>query len=73
MNILSSLDQALAAIDEQEKQVCAWTHLASRHDLPNPEALSGPLAGVPFGVKDVINVAGMPTRCGSSASDEVRD
>src|SRR5690606_18990353 len=29
-----------------------------------------PLSGIPFAVKDVIDVADMPTRCGSPASDD---
>jgi Asp-tRNA(Asn)/Glu-tRNA(Gln) amidotransferase A subunit family amidase len=32
-------------------------------------ARTGPLAGCPVGVKDIIAVAGVPTRCGSPASD----
>jgi len=32
-------------------------------------ASAGPLAGRPVGVKDIIAVAGVPTRCGSPASD----
>jgi len=32
-------------------------------------AASGPLAGRPVAVKDIIAVAGVPTRCGSPASD----
>ena len=32
-------------------------------------ARTGPLAGRPVGVKDIIAVAGAPTRCGSPASD----
>jgi Asp-tRNA(Asn)/Glu-tRNA(Gln) amidotransferase A subunit family amidase len=34
-----------------------------------PGAAPGPLAGRPVGVKDIIAVAGVPTRCGSPASD----
>jgi aspartyl-tRNA(Asn)/glutamyl-tRNA(Gln) amidotransferase subunit A len=30
----------------------------------------GPLHGVPIGVKDIFDVAGMPTRCGSAARDD---
>jgi aspartyl-tRNA(Asn)/glutamyl-tRNA(Gln) amidotransferase subunit A len=30
----------------------------------------GPLHGIPIGVKDVMDVAGVPTRCGSEASGE---
>src|SRR5262249_59915085 len=32
-------------------------------------ARTGPLSGCPVGVKDIIAVAGVPTRCGSPASD----
>jgi ketopantoate reductase len=34
-----------------------------------PGVAAGPLAGRPVGVKDIIAVAGVPTRCGSPASD----
>jgi 2-dehydropantoate 2-reductase len=32
-------------------------------------AASGPLAGEPVGVKDIVAIAGVPTRCGSPAGD----
>ena len=65
-----ALEHALSRIQEHESQVRAWVHLADSDKLPEPDTLSGPLAGIPIGVKDVITTAGMPTRCGSSASDE---
>ncbi|GAA4924935.1 Asp-tRNA(Asn)/Glu-tRNA(Gln) amidotransferase A subunit family amidase [Actinomycetospora succinea] len=47
----------IAAIDDR---VRAWVTL-----LDADEPGTGPLAGVPVGVKDIIDVAGVPTRCGS--------
>lgn len=43
----------------------AWVTLASAHSLPAANGRRGPLSGVAVGVKDIIDVAGMPTRCGS--------
>ncbi|QFU89798.1 amidase [Amycolatopsis sp. YIM 10] len=49
-------------IEATESRVLAWV----TRDVPAVEPpRSGPLAGVPFGVKDIIDVAGLPTRCGS--------
>lgn len=58
-----STPDALAA-SRRDEDVRAWTHLDPTCDTT---LQSGPLAGVAFGVKDVIDVAGMPTRCGSPA------
>jgi uncharacterized membrane protein/Asp-tRNA(Asn)/Glu-tRNA(Gln) amidotransferase A subunit family amidase len=49
-------------VDEVEDRVRAWVEL-----VPGTgEGSSGPLGGVPVGVKDIVDVAGVPTRCGSS-------
>jgi Asp-tRNA(Asn)/Glu-tRNA(Gln) amidotransferase A subunit family amidase len=64
---LDASRNALSAIALREPELRAWSHLATGTELvaPSPQAASGPLAGVPFGVKDIIDVSGMPTRCGS--------
>ena len=63
-------ETALARIADLEPEIHAWAHLdadavrsaAARIQDGGPD---GALWGVPVGVKDLIDVAGMPTRCGS--------
>ena len=50
---------------ERDDAIHAWAWLAEPDDAA---PVTGALAGVGFGVKDVIDVAGMPTRCGSPAT-----
>ncbi|MGH9074560.1 MAG: amidase, partial [Acidimicrobiales bacterium] len=68
------LEEALAAIDASNPPLNAFVHLAP--DLAREAAQAvdarrargedpGPLAGVPFGVKDLEDCAGMPTSMGS--------
>jgi Asp-tRNA(Asn)/Glu-tRNA(Gln) amidotransferase A subunit family amidase len=59
----SALDACLARIADLEPEIRAWAHLPDAY----PEPASGPLAGLPVGVKDVIDTADMPTECGSAA------
>ena len=56
------LKECLARIDARDPQVRGWCHL-DRGAVGG----EGPLAGVVLGVKDVIDVAGMPTTHGSPA------
>lgn len=74
MSARALLDQCVAAIEERNEQLNAFVHL----DLDGARARAseideqvrrghdpGPFAGVPFGVKDLEDCAGMPTSHGS--------
>lgn len=55
-----ALDEALARLDVVEDHVHAWVRIS-----PREGRASGPLAGVLVGIKDIVDVAGVPTLCGS--------
>jgi Asp-tRNA(Asn)/Glu-tRNA(Gln) amidotransferase A subunit family amidase len=60
------LDSCLAAIARREGEVRAFVDVAAadaRRRAAHAEA--GPLAGWPVAIKDIIDVAGLPTRCNS--------
>jgi aspartyl-tRNA(Asn)/glutamyl-tRNA(Gln) amidotransferase subunit A len=56
--VLVDRDQALQAAAEAERELMAGTD-------------RGPLHGIPIGIKDIFDVAGWPTKCGSAARDDV--
>jgi Asp-tRNA(Asn)/Glu-tRNA(Gln) amidotransferase A subunit family amidase len=63
----SCLDRVL----ERDELVKAWAHIDERQAIAgarNADAMGnpGPLAGIPIGVKDIIDTADMPTRNGST-------
>jgi len=69
----------LQRIDAYEKQLQAWVLVdregalqeASRREAELRDGRDrGPLHGIPLGVKDIIDVAGMATRAGSALTDE---
>ncbi len=60
----------LDRIAEREPDVHAWSYCAADQVIAAAKMLdrkgaSGPLAGVPFGVKDIIDTADMPTEWGT--------
>ncbi len=58
----------LAAYERLERLARPLNAVATVIGAPR-RAADGPLAGRPVGIKDIIAVAGVPTRCGSPASD----
>jgi len=66
--VFAAARQSLAAIERQEPAIRAWSHVLPATALEQMEPqrhAAGALAGVPIGVKDVIDVAGMPTGFGA--------
>ena len=73
----SSVDYAralLARVDQVEPQVQAWAHLDPAYLLAQAEAAdhsralgqpTGPLFGIPVGIKDIIDTADLPTEDGT--------
>lgn len=55
-----ALARSRARIAATEPELLAWVV-----QDPAPEPTAGPLGGVPLGVKDIIDLAGFPTRCGT--------
>jgi Asp-tRNA(Asn)/Glu-tRNA(Gln) amidotransferase A subunit family amidase len=71
---LEILDRCLAQVDEWEPKVHAWVILDRERARAQAIALDaelkaghdrGPLHGIPLGIKDIIDVAGLPTACGA--------
>lgn len=58
--IARDLDACLARIRELDPSIHAWAAIA-----PQPPTAEGPLSGVPFGAKDIIDTRGLPTEYGS--------
>jgi aspartyl-tRNA(Asn)/glutamyl-tRNA(Gln) amidotransferase subunit A len=68
------VERCLAQLDRLETKIRAWVSVDARGALEAADRLArefesgqdrGPLHGIPIGVKDIIDVAGLPTRSGS--------
>ena len=68
------VERCLGRVDEREDDLRAWAYLAAVEASERAGALTeelkatgprGPLHGIPFGVKDIFDTAGMPTEWGS--------
>jgi aspartyl-tRNA(Asn)/glutamyl-tRNA(Gln) amidotransferase subunit A len=55
--VVVDAERALAAAKQAERELLAGED-------------RGPLHGIPIGIKDIFDVAGLPTRCGSAAMDD---
>lgn len=70
-----AVERALERVRAIEDDVHAWVILdegAARAQADELDTVApaerGPLHGLPVGVKDIIDVGGLPTRCGSAAT-----
>lgn len=58
----AALARTRERIEATEPELRAWVEL----DAAPTASGEGPLGGAPLGVKDIIDVAGLPTRCGAA-------
>jgi 1-carboxybiuret hydrolase len=70
------VEQCLATIETRDKKLNAFTDLTRERALARAKAVDaakekGPLAGVPFAVKNLFDVKGLPTRAGSRINREL--
>lgn len=68
------VESCLERIDQLDSRLHAWVHVDAEGARREAERLGtllelgepiGPLHGIPVGIKDLIDVAGWPTKCGS--------
>ncbi len=73
LSAVDAVQQALDRIDAVEPRIHAWVELDREGALGQAQGLaqfdpfSLPLAGVPVGIKDIVDVAGLPTRLGAAS------
>lgn len=73
------LEQCFRKIDAEEDVIHAWAYLDRKCAFQQADELDaeiqrgiwrGPLHGIPVGIKDIIDVKGMPTRAGLESRDD---
>jgi Asp-tRNA(Asn)/Glu-tRNA(Gln) amidotransferase A subunit family amidase len=69
---LTAVERSLSRIEERDGALRAWVHVdesaARRHaSAIDADNEAPPLAGLTLGVKDIIDVGGLPCECGSAA------
>lgn len=68
---VDAITEVLSLASQLEPHLNAFITLAQEHALIKARSLESPslpLRGIPFAVKDLIDIAGLPTTCGSRAS-----
>ncbi|HLU04473.1 MAG TPA: amidase, partial [Advenella sp.] len=67
-----ALRASMEKIRQREAEVRAWVRLRpwEELELDITTAVTGSMAAIPFGVKDVIDVCGLPTQCGILGGSE---
>lgn len=77
--IIERVENALGAIEKLDPQLHAWVLVDQEGARRAAEELTaevesgknrGPLHGMPVGIKDIVDVRGMPTRAGSTLTDD---
>ncbi len=71
-------ERTLAAVEALDGELHAFVlvdahgarEAAAAADAAIEQGSGGPLCGIPVAIKDIIDVAGQPTRCGSTAYDD---
>jgi aspartyl-tRNA(Asn)/glutamyl-tRNA(Gln) amidotransferase subunit A len=81
LSALSVTEAALARIAKHDPILNSFTDVTTERARPNARAVDaavaagknpGPLAGVPFAVKNLFDVQGLPTRAGSKINRELK-
>ncbi|AND86747.1 MULTISPECIES: AtzE family amidohydrolase [Bradyrhizobium] len=80
MSALAAIEAALARIKQHDTILNSFTDVTAERALAKARAIDadiaagkevGPLAGVPFAVKNLFDVAGLPTRAGSKINRDL--